>query len=652
MTLRRQLFIGISLVFLFVLFGLLYAGISGTRAYLEDQLATHAQETASSLVMPLSQSLGRGDTVLATTQVSTLFDRGYYQRIAVVGTDGSEIVGKELPAKIDKVPLWFSSWLTLQAPAGEAFITSGWKQLGKVLVISQPTYAYQYLWTTCLETAGWMLAAYVVALFLTRLLLHLILNPLRQIERSALDIQQRQFRQISLKPRALELARVVRAMNDMSRKIAEMLALEAAKAETYRKEAYQDGLTGLDNRRSFDLRFDQLLAGEIQFSEGALIGIEINNLKAFNTEASYKKGDDFLVRIAAVGREVLGAKAAILCRIGGTSFGFAVAGLGARDMDMLARELHGRLRGEFGETVGEADISFSIGIVHFRNGDQRSRVMSRLDLAIESARQSGRNALQHVQDTGGDAGAIGSLAWRELIRNALAEGRWTLVGQPVINLASGALIHLEIMARLVDQEGKLVPASLFMPMALRHQLMAEVDRALLELAFKVLERRRPGSAGALALNMSSQSLGSGDFMNWLSRRLGRLARDGMPLSFELSEYGCSQDMEMARRFAAMVRNHNARFGIDHFGLAPDSLAMLRELPPDYIKLDSRLVKEAQSSESSHALLLSIVSLARSLEIEIIAQGVETAEEAAMLSRDQIGGGQGYHFGAPSADAVL
>lgn len=652
MTLRRQLFIGISLVFLMVLFGLLYAGISGTRSYLEEQLASHAQDAASSLVLPLSQSLGRGDAVLAKTQVTSLFDRGYFQSISVVGTDGSVILSKELPPKIDKVPLWFSSLLPLQAPTGEAFVASGWRQLGKVLVVSQPTYAYQHLWISCLQTAGWMVSAYVVALFLTRLLLHLILNPLRQIERSALDIQHRQFRQISLKPRALELARVVRAMNEMSRKIAEILDLESAKAEAYRKEAYQDILTGLDNRRSFDLRIDQLLAGDIQFSEGALIGIEVNNLKAFNTEASYKKGDDFLARIAQVGREVLGGKAAVLCRIGGASFAFAVVGDDAAGVSALSQNLHVRLQQALADAEGSADISFSAGVVPFHNGEKRSQLMARLDLAIECARQSGRNAMQQVLDAGSDVNAMGSLAWRELIQNALVEDRWRLVGQPVINLQSGELIHREIMARLIDKAGKLVPASAFMPMALRHQLMAEVDKALLSLVFQLLESRGARNQIPFALNMSGQSLGNAEFMHWLSRKLSRLQKSGLSLSFELSEYGCAQDMSAARHFAGMIRNHDMRFGIDHFGLAPASLQMLRELPPDYVKLDARLVREAGNMDGKHALLVSIVSLANSLDIDVIAQGVETGEQADKLAAGQIGGGQGYHFGAPSEDSLL
>lgn len=650
MTLRRQLFLGISLIFLGVFVGLAVLGVSGTRAYLEEQLGSHAQDAASSLVHPLSQSLGNGDLTLAETQVSTLFDRGYFQRIAVLGMDASVKVDRELPTKIDGVPLWFSSFLPLKAPPGEAFLTAGWRQLGKVIVVSQPTHAYQYLWHSALEISGWMIFAYVLALFMMRIVLRLILNPLSEIERSAVNIQHKHFEQIRVKPRALELARVVGAMNDMSRKISEFLDAESSKAERFRREAYQDDLTGLDNRRSFDLRLSQALSGEIQFSDAVMVGIDLNNLKDFNTEVSYKRGDALLVAVAGIAREVLGDRASILCRIGGSSFGFVLFDQDPASLSDLGRNLRDRLQVVFGDTKGDADFSFSIGMVHFEHGEQRARVMSRLDLAIESARQSGRNALQYVVDLGSSVNSLGSMAWRELIHNALAENRWTLLGQPVVSLTTGKVTQQEIMTRLIGNDGNLVPASVFLPMAMRHKLMPDIDQALLSLVFRRLLEQPWTKAVNLAVNLSNQSLENRGFMVWLSGSLSRLSKHGVQLSFELAEYGCSLDMEASRRFADLLRANRVRFGIDHFGLMPSSLQLLRDLPPDYIKLDSGLVSEAPENESARALLRFIVSLARSLEVEVIAQGVESAEQVEMLISDAVSGGQGYHFGAPSADA--
>jgi len=195
-------------------------------------------------------------------------------------------------------------------------------------------------------------------------------------------------------------------MNGMSRRIAEILDAEVRRADAFRREAYQDEVTGLDNRRSFDLRFNQLLEGEVHFSDGFLIGLEVNNLKEFNTETSYQRGNALLVSLTRIASELLGQRAVILGRIGGTSFGFVVLGLDTQEISSLCR----KLRSEVEQAAGEDDISFNLGVVNFTKDDKRSQVMARLDLAIETARQSGRNALQFlIEDAAGD-GAIGSLA--------------------------------------------------------------------------------------------------------------------------------------------------------------------------------------------------------------------------------------------------
>jgi diguanylate cyclase (GGDEF)-like protein len=651
MSLRRQLLIGISAIFFFVILGLGALGVSGTRNYLEEQLGSHAQEAATSLSHRLAQAIGSGDTVMAETLVATLFDRGYFQRIAVLGLDGKVLVERRLPAKIDDVPLWFSNLVPLKAPPGEAFLNSGWRQLGKIVVESQPTYAYQYLWSSALEIGGWMLFAYLLALALTRQTLRWILRPLSDIERTAVAIQHKHFEQIKSKPKALELARVVSAMNNMSRKISEFLDAESRKAEQFRREAYQDELTGLDNRRSFELRLGQCLEGELAYSDAALIGVEINNLKHFNTDASYREGDALLANVAAATRAELGEQATIMCRTGGGAFAFAVFEKDLMTLTELGRKLRDRLQTLFAALPETTEVSFSIGMIHIHHGDSRARVMSRLDLAIESARQSGRNALQYVVDLEASDAAVGSLEWREVIRNALAENRWTLLAQRVVSLSTGELMQQEIMTRLVDYDGNLVPASIFLPMAMRHKLMPEIDRALLSLVFQRLENRGDTTPLNLALNLSNQSLEHQDFSTWLASRLARFRHVGVTLAFEITEYGCSLNLERSRAFADMLRANKVRFGIDHFGLTPHSLQLLRELPPDYVKLDAGLVAEAPQSESSRAMLRAIVSLASSLEVEVIAQGIETEEQVNLLRDDAVKGGQGYHFGPPTEGAL-
>ena len=339
MTLRRQILAVISLVFLGILAGLLVFSVRGTRDYLEQQLASHAQDAATALSLPLAQSMGRDDMVLVELNVASVFDRGFFKRIVVTDAKGKVLVERELPEKVAEVPQWFTRAFPLASPGGEAFVSSGWRQLGKVIVQSQPEYAYQYLWKSAREVALWVFLAYLVDLFLSHLLLQIILNPLYAIERSARAIQERRFEQIVTQPAARELARVVRAMNDMARRIAEILDAETAKVEGFRKQVLHDELTGLDNRRSFDLHLGELLSGPEPHIHGVLVGLELNGLKDLNTGGGYLRGNALLQSVARISAEVLQGHARISARLSGASFGFVLVDVGFEEGRHLAHQL-------------------------------------------------------------------------------------------------------------------------------------------------------------------------------------------------------------------------------------------------------------------------------------------------------------------------
>jgi diguanylate cyclase (GGDEF)-like protein len=647
MTVRRQIFLVLSALFLAVLVAVLAVSVAGTRQYLEQQLASHAQDAATAMSVTLGQALGKGDTVLAQAQVHSVFDRGYFKRIAVLGPDRQPIVSRELPEEIKGVPVWFVRLVPIETTTGEAFVGSGWRQLGKVLVDSQPTFAYQHLWTTAVEQLLWLLAFYAASLALMGLVLHYILLPLKAIEKTANDVQVKKFLQITLRPRAPELASVVVAMNQMSRRVGEMLDAEAARAEALRKQAYDDEMTGLANRRGFELQLVELLQGEHQFLLGAVVAVEIDDMRLLNREHGFAAGEH-IMRVLADGARAVFAEGAltILARSNDFSFSFLLADLTHEQATEQATELRRRTMAQLSDFAPANMIGINMGVAFFRQSDTRSDVFARADLAVESARQSDRNGFVVLPDAQDENSALGSFGWRTLIQSALQENRWRLVSQPVVRLSDvDQPIHSECMARLVDAHGELVPASSFMPMAARHRLMTEVDRAMVTLA---LERVRDQEAGTntLAINLSPQSIGDAEFVAWLSEQLASLASAAKRVALEVSEFGALRNSAALTRVRQMARQCGVAFGIDHFGLGPQAVQMLRDVVPDYVKLSGALSQELVAQAGSNALLVSIVTLARSLDVMVIAQKIENAEQAAALSAAGVDGGQGYYFGAP------
>jgi predicted signal transduction protein with EAL and GGDEF domain len=164
-------------------------------------------------------------------------------------------------------------------------------------------------------------------------------------------------------------------------------------------------------------------------------------------------------------------------------------------------------------------VGINTGVAFFHQGDTRSDVFARADLAVETARQSDRNGFSVLPDSYDTHASLGSYGWRNLIESALVMNRWQLLRQTVVQLRNvNERIHDECMARLVDTNGELISASTFMPMAARHRLMPDIDRAMVTLALTHLKASGNGF-DKLAINLSPQSLGDPSFLTDWSHAL-------------------------------------------------------------------------------------------------------------------------------------
>ncbi|MDE2428875.1 MAG: EAL domain-containing protein [Burkholderiales bacterium] len=649
MTLKRQLLLAISLLFFIVFAGLQLLTVLSTRDYLQQQMATHAQDAATTLSRQLMSALEKKDLTLTGIEVATVFDRGYYQTIAVLDPEGKTLLRRDLPASAVQVPHWMQTIFHLQMAPGEAFITSGWQQLGKVVVVSQPAYAYDFLWKSLRETTLWMLLMYGVACALTVFLLRVILRPLQKIEQVALAIRNRDFQHIHVMPKARELKRVVIAMNQMSDRIAGMLDEEIHKAEAYRREAYIDSVTGLENRAGFDVYLQHLLTEEGRFDLGALFLLEFDGLKEFNQQYGYQSGDVLLANLANGLRTAMHGQAAVIGRIGGTALAAVCLDLEKYLAGTLANALQSNLNQLLHE-ASEGQVQMHAALVLFTTTQSRAEIFSHADLAIESARQDRCRDIGVVDLEQTSPGLAGSQGWRTLICDALAEKRWVLFCQEIKNVQHGSLQQHEIFSRLLDQQGQLLDAQQFLPMALRHHLMPDIDKAVLTLIADIAAadaKENKAMAAPVAVNLSLQSLRDRAFCTWLATHLAASPQLVRLLAIEISASTCSRDDAAARKLFAMLRQAGVRIGIDNFSTESDILTLIRDLPPDYLKLDARLLSDSVGNPARLAHVRSILSLARSLDIAVYAQNLETEEQRQLLAAEQIWCAQGYLYGAPA-----
>ncbi len=646
MTLFRQLFFGASLLFLLVLAGVEAIYLSNARLYLQQQLESHSQDAATSLALWLATVQPFEDRALIETVVNASFDRGYYQSIRVVSVSGETVVSKQLAPAQGEVPVWFTRLFPLRPPSAESLISSGWRQLGRVLVTSHPNFAYLQLWNTGLQTLGLLMLAYALVLIALRAFLANILRPLSEIERAATAIGERDFRTIALAPKARELGRVVAAMNSLSGKLRRFIEDESARTEQLQREAYRDPVTGLYNRRGLEHQLQGLFRAERDIFSGVFVLLELESFKEYNLHHGFQRADELLALVAQTISGACADQTVVCSRFGGASFALAAVNLDASAAGVLAAAISSRVESAIAEQALTGEIQFHCGAAHFDAGaPPLPELLAAADLALTRAQEKGPDTFDLIALSEIDRRGRGSLAWREQIEGAIETGKLALYTQTVLSLPGRALMQSEVVTRILDDGSNPIPAAQFLPMAARHGLLPRLDCRVLEM---LIARIDAGAslAPVIAVNVSAQTVADAASRRRLIDALQGRRDIAARLVFEMTEFGVIQVPALSLNFAAEIRRLGAQFAIDHFSLHRDSLRQLHYLLPHYIKLAPVYTNELAENQDSRFIVSSLIRIAQPLEIPIIAQAVESEPLILLLEEMGFAGYQGYASGRP------
>ena len=644
MTLYKQLIIGVSLLFFVLLAGVEAIYLANSRAQLQDQLSAQAQDAATSLAMRLATLRSLEDQALVETLVNPFFDRGYFQEIRVVSVGGEALVRRVLTPTQGDVPLWFMRLFPLDAPGAQSLVSSGWRELGRVVVASHPHFAYQQLWHIGLQTIVWLLLIYALAIAAVIGFLGMLLRPLREIEQAAIAIGERDFKTIAFVPRTRELVRVVTAMNDMSGRIRQMIEEESARAEALRSEAFIDQVTLLYNRRGFRRQLQSLIKSKGDVHSGALALIEIDGFAAFNAAVGYQRGDEVLAVLGETLTRACEGHAVVCGRLGGAGFSFAAINIDSAELERLIVRVCAQFEAAIAEQGVDGRLSYQCGATRCDGTlPEFSALMSSADHALLRAREKGVN--QHETEVFDVSTTEGSQAWRARIEHALDGRRFALFGQNAFGLPGRLPVHSEVTVRMLAEQGEPVPAAQFLPMAARHGLLGRLDCVVVE---KLLDFLAGGGSDRkmMALNISARTVADADATRRILALLDARKNVADRLIFEMTEFGATQELDSAQRFSLEVRRRGARFALDNFGMLRDSLKLVHALRPHYIKLSPGYSRELSGNADCRFLVASIVKIARALDIGIFAQAVEDQGLLPLLEELGVSGYQGYAVALP------
>jgi diguanylate cyclase (GGDEF)-like protein len=414
-----------------------------------------------------------------------------------------------------------------------------------------------------------------------------------------------------------------------------------------------DPLTGLLNRRSFDATLTRLAVATGQRGGSlALMLIDLDRFKHANDIHGHHVGDAVLVEAARRACAMLPADAA-LARFGGDEFAalvpFGRGGdctgtterLAAAIGDAIAQPIHC----EDNVVMVTASIGLACGPVSTADSivDATDALMHRADVAMYQAKKAGRSRYCWF-DPAIEQTMLGRSRLEQAIRAALQNGEFRPYYEKQVDLTTGAITGLEMLARWHSPERGLVGPEVFVPVAEEMGVMPELSEHLIRQA--LADAREWAPHLTLAINISPVQLRD----PWFAQRLLKLMVEArMPahrLDIEITEHSLSENLAMVRSLVTSLRNQGVRISLDDFGHGASSLAHLRTLPFDRIKIDRNFIAGLGHSSDSTAVVEAISSLGRGMDLPITAEGIETPEILAELRKLGSFRGQGYVYGRP------
>ena len=661
MTLVRQLTALLWLVLALLSAGMLYVGVTQQQHLLERQLALATHDAAAALAASVTLVSPESSPVQREALLAFALGSGDFAEIAVEIT-GTPPLRRRAPVLPSEVPAWFDQQFYLApvhaeadilAPgAGTASAAATMPALGKVSVIGGSDSLRQLLWNASVEMAIWTaILWFALAVFgLTALLL--LLRPLRTMVRQAEAITDREYLVLPTLPRPVELHSIALAMNRVSGKMRTMFATHTEAISRLRSDSYRDGLTGLANRRYFDMHLQRLLSAADEFNSGALLLIALSDFNRVNQQSGYAAGDALLRSVAQALEPATGDECEadyFVARLSGATFALLLSNVGEREAMETGARIAATLQAIPAPASADARGAGNFGHIGIAMYHRQSatQFLAEADAALRQAQGRGPNAL-HIHDARGDhASGFSAARWTEFLREVIDQKNIILHLQPVLNSTNHrTILQYETLLRVVGEDGQLVPAVQFLPMAKRLGLIQQIDRLVIA---EVLSRVRHDRYGriTIAVNLSPATVRQAGFTAWLAGALKGDPGVARRVAFEISEQGALDHLDAVHELVSVVRQHGARFGIDHFGRGFASFGYLTSLKVDYLKIDGSFVRGITDNRDNQFLVDSICKIAQGLDLQVIAESVESEEDWAMLTTLGVDGVQGYVVGVPS-----
>jgi diguanylate cyclase (GGDEF)-like protein/PAS domain S-box-containing protein len=417
--------------------------------------------------------------------------------------------------------------------------------------------------------------------------------------------------------------------------------------------ADHDPLTGLVNRRRFTEELDREVANARRDGLAtAVLVADVDHLKDFNDTYGRATGDEVLAAVSRLLSEGT-RETDTVGRLGGDEFGIVLGRSGERAAQAVANALLGEMRQlPFPAADPQAVIvTLSIGLRAFEPDEALTadELIAEADIAMHEAKENGRDRLAlGGRGSDGPARLRKRLAMADRIRHALKDDTgFLLYEQPILSLHSDTIERTEILVRMSDENGDILPPAAFLPIADRFDLLPALDQWVVTHSIDLLERRQAAGIDlGLEVNLSGTSLGDRQVVDFITASVRNARIDPRALTFEVTETEAIVNIDRARLLSQQLSGLGCQFALDDFGSGFGSFYYLKHLPFDVVKIDGDFIKALKTSKTDQLTIQAIVTITRGLEKQTIGECVEDEETIEMLRRFGVDFAQGFQIGRP------
>jgi diguanylate cyclase (GGDEF)-like protein len=429
-------------------------------------------------------------------------------------------------------------------------------------------------------------------------------------------------------------------------RIAEVLAKRA----TSIIQAQYDASTGLMTRQAFERQASALLATTNSSDTHIILYLDIDRLHVINETFGMHVGDDVIVNVAECMAKALPA-GALSARISGDRLAALIPSSSMEKSAVIAEKIRAAAAAIVPRAgQGSFEVSVCLGVAPIiRSDNPLAHALATAEIACKAAKDRGRNRVEMFQDSDQsiirrhtDILVIGKL------RDALGSDSFRLDAQPILPLRGNyGRPRFELLIRMLGDRGEIIPPGKFLSAAERYQLMPTIDRWVVHRACRLLGEHSASvgeEIARFAINLSGQSLQDESFLQFVTNEIKESRLPPGVLCFELTETATIGNLAKAQSFMRSLQDLGCQFALDDFGTGVSSLAYLKDLSVNYLKIDGSFVRDAVVNARSESMIKAIAQLAKVMCMETIAEYVETDMLRARMADLGVDYGQGFAMG--------